>query len=276
VRQPLTDPVVLLAVVAAVGAAWWASTVAIMRVAGGGLTVRRVVVGGIPALVASCALAVFSAPRVDAPGDVAGFIAALLAWGFVELTLLTGVVVGRRRTPCPPLRGARRFVVATEAVWHHELLLVAVGALVVACAHGDNNTAALTYGTLWVLRLSAKLNLFIGVPHAHAHLLPQRVSYLASYFGPGRHSSALWASIALGCAALVFGLVWALGRGVRVADALVLSLGALGVLEHIFMAINVGDDRLWTWARVVDNRATRPVAPGERFAATHQESHAHH
>jgi putative photosynthetic complex assembly protein 2 len=254
--------VVVVVVVAVVVLAWWGFTIAVMGAARGHAHATRIALGTVCGLVASLGLATVSAHRHDTVGDVLGFLAALVAWACVELLFLTGLVVGPRRTPCPPVQGARRFLAATEAVIHHELVLVAVLVSLVACTHDDNRTAVFTFGALWVLRVSTKLHLFWGVPVSHAELLPTRVAYLASYFGPRRSGVALWCTVAVWTVVVVGWVVAALARGPRVADGLVCTLAALGVLEHVFMAVDVGDARLWALATDGAPAATGPVRDG--------------
>ncbi len=252
--------VAVVVVVSLVVVAWWGSTIALMSAARGALRPIGVVAATTPAFLGACVLARASASRLDTVGDAMGFVAALLAWACAELMFLTGVVVGPRRTPCPPVGGVRRFAVATQAVIHHELLLVGLGLAVAVCGDGDNRTARFTFAALWALRLSAKLHLFAGVPVPHAELLPPRVAYLASYFGSRRPSAALWVSIAGWLALVVVGVGAALARGPRLADGLILTLAALGVMEHVFLAVDLGDARLWALA--IPTTTTRPVRDG--------------
>jgi putative photosynthetic complex assembly protein 2 len=261
VDAPVAAVVVVVVVVAVVVLAWWGFTIAVMGAARGHAHAPRAASFAVSGLIAAVGLASASAPRLDRVGDVLGFVAALVAWACVELLFLTGLVVGPRRTPCPPVQGARRFLAATEAVIHHELMLVAVLVSLAACTHDDNRTAVFTFGALWALRLSTKLHLFWGVPVPHAELLPTRVAYLASYFGPRRSGVALWCTIAVWSVVVVAGVVAAVARGPRVADGLVCTLAALGVLEHVFMAVDVGDARLWALA-IGGTTSTGPVRDG--------------
>ena len=68
------------------------------------------------------------------PGmPISAFACAVVVWGFVEMTFLTGYVTGSRKTQCPPdSSGWRRVRYATETIIYHELLLIAAGVAVIA------------------------------------------------------------------------------------------------------------------------------------------------
>ena len=66
---------------------------------------------------------------------------------------------------------------------HHELALLLLGALLVALTwHAPNHGALVTFTILWVMRQSAKLNVFLGVRNLNESFLPVHLEYLQSYF----------------------------------------------------------------------------------------------
>src|SRR4029450_2191513 len=116
-------------------------------------------------------------------GTYTGFTCALLVWAWHEVTFLMGFVTGTRTTPCPPdARGWQRFVAATQAILWHELAILASAVLVVTLTWGAaNQVGTWTFLLLWLMRLSTKLNLFLGVPNLAEGLLPDHLRYLASF-----------------------------------------------------------------------------------------------
>lgn len=225
---------------------WWASTAAILYLVKLPRRTHRwtMLLGTLALPLALYALASASGVASRGAGAAyAAFSAALLVWGWQELAFLLGYVTGPRRQPCPdglPMR--RRVLLAVEVVLHHELALVVLGAAVFLVTPDDGSRVALwTFAALWAMRLSAKLNLFLGVRNAQEHLLPPHLSYLASYFRRGPMNGLFpWSVLlsALAAAALTHA---ALLDGTSVHDRtallLVASLVALGTLEHGMMML---------------------------------------
>ena len=92
------------------------------------------------------------------------FTCALLVWGWHELSFLTGWITGPRKTALPAgLSEWPRLVQAVRAILWHELGIVAMGLLIVAITwDAPNQVGTRTFLVLWVMRTSAKLNLFFG------------------------------------------------------------------------------------------------------------------
>jgi len=93
------------------------------------------------------------------------FTSALLVWGWHELSFLSGWVTGPRKTALAPgTTGWPRFVESVRAILWHELAILAVGVAIVVVTWGQpNQVGTMTFLVLWVMRTSAKLNLFFGV-----------------------------------------------------------------------------------------------------------------
>ena len=130
----------------------------------------------------------WSAGEATVAGAYVAFISALLIWAWPEMTFLMGFITGPRRRPSPPGCGfGRHFVYATQAILWHELVIVAGGLCILALTWGaENQIGALTYLVLWVMRLSAKLNVFLGVPNLAEQFLPRHLRHLKSYFKKAR------------------------------------------------------------------------------------------
>jgi putative photosynthetic complex assembly protein 2 len=188
-----------------------------------------------------------------APASYGAFVSALVLWAWHEMTFLLGIVTGPRRLPCPSdATGWRRFRLATEVVLHHELALAVTMALVVALSwEGSNQVGPWTFGVLWIMRLSAKFNLFLGVSNFADELVPPHLAYMQSYFRRQAFSPLMPLSIA-GCVLVTLWLAAQVGSDAStlglVGATLVATLLLLAGLEHVFLAVRVPDAVLWRWA----------------------------
>ena len=181
------------------------------------------------------------------------FAGALAIWGWHELSFLTGVVSGPNRAPCPPrLTGWPRFRAAAATLIHHEIALAATALLLLALAWGRANpTGAIAFALLFVLRLSAKLNIFFGVPAFMDEMLPAHLGYLRSYFTKAPMTAFFPLSLlaAIGAATWFAMVALAADGGVAVGASLLFTLAVLGVIEHLFLVVPVREAALWRWAR---------------------------
>jgi putative photosynthetic complex assembly protein 2 len=189
------------------------------------------------------------------------FTCALLIWGWHELTFLTGVITGPRRHALPAhVTGWPRFVASVQAILWHELAILAVGLLIVALTWGaPNQVGTTTFLVLWVMRISAKLNLFFGVRNLSENFLPAHLAYMASFFRRRRMNALLPFSVVGG--GIVAGmLITAAGAqtalpAAAVGSALVATLLVLAVIEHLLLVLPIPATLLWRWAM-------RPSSPG--------------
>lgn len=200
--------------------------------------------------------ALLLAVTVDDPGIGAAYLSfagALAIWGWHELSFLTGVVAGPNRAPCPPsLAGWARFRAAAATLIHHEIALALTAVLLLALSWGRaNQTGAIAFALLFVLRLSTKLNIFFGVPAFVDELLPPHLGYLRSYFT----KAPMTLFFPLSLLGAIAGATWfaltalAADGGVAVGATLLFTLAALGVIEHLFLVVPVREAALWRWAR---------------------------
>jgi len=194
-----------------------------------------------------------TAQSMSAGTTVSAFTLALLLWGWLELTYLTGWITGPHQTPCPPLAGLReRLRRGLATCLYHELAaLFLLLALVLLCANQANPTALWAFGTLLMMRWSAKLNLVLGVRNYNSDWLPSHFDYLDSYI-PRRAMNGLFPiSLGLGTWATVYGFQLAASAQSSssvIALLLVSTLMALGTLEHVFLMLPLHDAALWRWA----------------------------
>ncbi|TPG15839.1 DUF3623 domain-containing protein [Sphingomonas koreensis] len=210
----------------------------------------------IAGLVAAAALvAIWITARDDGwQAAYIGFGGAILVWGWHEMGFLMGFVAGPRKTPCPPdARGWRRFRLATATVIHHEIAIAATALLLFALSWGQPNQAApLTFLMLFGLRLSAKFNLFLGVPNLSDEVFPAHLAYLKSYF-PKRPINPLFPlSVVLAGGVAVWAWIAAEAAPANSAGSvtatLLAALAVLGVVEHLFLVLPMRDGKMWSWA----------------------------
>jgi putative photosynthetic complex assembly protein 2 len=189
------------------------------------------------------------------------FLSALMIWGWLEMSFLMGIVTGPRKLPCPPdAKGWRRFNLALGTLLYHELAILTAAAGVVALTWGaPNQTGTLAFLILVAMRISAKLNIFLGVPNLTEEFLPERLAYLKSYF---RTRAWNWlfplSVIASTVVAILLAQCAMAGEGgAAVGPALLCTLVALAILEHFFMFMPLPDAALWRWA--VPVTAAKPI-----------------
>lgn len=238
-----------------VGLLWFVSTGAIIwldnlprrtfrwSMAGAG----AVALGGLVAVVAS-------ASDASASGAYLAFAAATAIWGWHEMSFLMGYVAGPNRSPeTPGLTGWARFKSASATLIHHEVALVATGALLYALVWNQpNRLAADAFALLYLMRLSTKLNIFLGVPNLSTDIMPAHLAYLKSYFRSAR-MNALFPISAIASAWLCW-VLWAqgtaapIGSGGAASAMMLFTLAAVALLEHFFIMLPLRDSALWRWA----------------------------
>ena len=180
------------------------------------------------------------------------FGSVIVMWGWHELTFLTGWITGPRKTPLEAgAQGWSRFVQSVQVMLYHELALLANFALLWWMQEGQHNHVAIcTYALLWFMRLSAKLNLFFGVPQNGAQYLPAHLKYLASYFRT--RDMTLWFVLSMGAAmGTWFWLVWLAQQGavaITTGWVMLATLLGLAIVEHVIMIFPWPLERLWGWA----------------------------
>ena len=254
---------------------WWFSTGAILWLVRlpRGAAVWTLGLSSVVALMALVGLAV-AARDPGVVGAYSAFGLALVVWGWHELGFLMGKVTGPRRTPCPPkATGWTRFRVSAETVIHHEIALVLTAILIAGLAWGQpNQTGSLTFALLLAMRLSTKLNIYLGVRNPPITFLPTGLTYLQTYFRRARFNALFPLSLALSMiAAILLGYAATSTDtmpGQAIGASLMLGLTLLGLLEHAFLMMPSPDRTLWGWALGDDDKQSRAdivlAAAGER------------
>lgn len=250
--------------------AWWFATGVILFLDRLPKATHRWSMGGATALL-GVALYGLAVTRDDptVAGAYIAFTCALLVWGWQEIAFLLGWVTGPRKDPCPAgSTEAQRFGFAVQTILYHEFALVVLGAMVFVVSWGaPNDVGAWTFIILWVMRLSAKLNLFLGVRNWSEELLPDHLRYLQSYFR--RRPMNLLFPVAVTAATAAAAFVWADAFAAAAtpfeATALTFSgaLLTLAILEHWFLVLPLPANALWTWGLRRDHaQSPLPVSTG--------------
>lgn len=241
--------------------AWWFATGAILwrvRVAdnlaraGDRDAHRASVILGFPLFAAGVVMAHASLADPSVAGTYLAFVATLALWGWIELAFLSGVITGPNREPCPPFaRPADRFWRAVGTIlWHEAALFATLAALALVSRDAANPFAFYTFALLLFARISAKFNLFLGVPRINTQFLPLPLRHLPSHFRFARMNPLFPVSVTglTAATALLFehGLT-AATPGETIGFALLTCLCALALLEHWFMVLPLPDEKLWRW-----------------------------
>ncbi|MEL6619680.1 MAG: putative photosynthetic complex assembly protein PuhE [Pseudomonadota bacterium] len=236
---------------------WWFSTGTILMAVkyadrAGPDARRNTTLAAVPLLAGGAYGVWLSATQTDIFDIYLAFLSALAVWGWIELAFLTGIVTGPNRQPLPPHKPEwERFIRAWGTVAYHEMLLTAaLITLGLVLWQAPNAFAFYTFAVLFFARISAKLNLFFGVPRIHVDFLPDALAHLPSHFRVARMNWLFPVSVS----ALTFAAACWLERlysaqtaGEITGFALLTALTALATLEHWVMVLPIPDERLWRW-----------------------------
>ena len=236
---------------------WWFSTgvilLAVRRADRNGADARLwTVLMTLPFLVLGAAGFMDTLGTLTVPGVYTAFIAALALWGWIELAFLTGLITGPVKFHLEPdVSEWERFIRAWGTVAYHEMLLVAVLAAMVAFSWGAENQFAMwTFALLFFARLSAKLNLYLGVQKINTEFLPEPLGHLPSHFRTARMNWLFPISItglSFAAACWLERLWVAETPADTIGFALLGAMTALALLEHWFMVLPLPDEKLWRW-----------------------------
>ncbi len=209
-----------------------------------------------------------SAGDASEAGAYTAFTAALLVWGWQEMSYYMGFVSGPRALGCPPgARGLARFrAAAATSLWHEAAIVAGALAILALTWGGPNRFALWTYLILWGMNLSARLNLFLGVRNLNAEFLPEHLAYLGSYLRTRPMNPLFPVSVAAaGLITLALALA-ALGDGATAHEVAGLSilatLMALATLEHGFLMLPLPSAALWQWSLPKVARTGAIAPPG--------------
>ncbi len=234
---------------------WWASTGAILFLDG---LPRRTYAASMAAMsaIAVVAAAALWWTKGDAGSGavVTAFAAALALWAWNEMAFLMGYITGPRRRPATPgVGGMARFLESSATLISHEIAIALTAGLIwLLVRDGANLFGLWTFLVLWVMRLSTKINIFLGAPNVTEDFLPPHLAYLSSYFRKRPMNGFFPISVTLATLATAglahLAVAPGIGPGEVLGYSLVAALAALAVLEHWLLFLPLPAQRLWAWS----------------------------
>ncbi|TCT18211.1 putative photosynthetic complex assembly protein PuhE [Thiobaca trueperi] len=234
---------------------WWFSTGVVLYLDNlPGRTFRWTLLGGATVLALAIFGLVVSSASTDILSAYIAFSCGLVIWGVLEMSYFTGFLTGPRKIPCPPACSEwRRFGLAIMTSLYHELAVIATGLFLIMLSWGEPNQVGVwTFVVLWLMRWSAKLNLFLGVPNLNEEWLPEHLRYLKTYMVKRGMNLLFPISVTLSTVVTVLIVLRAMAPEAAGAGAvgliLVATLLALAILEHWFLVLPLPDEALWAWA----------------------------
>jgi len=230
--------------------AWWLGTGLVLYMQQTIVTIRRpLILTLILVSAASLAAMLVSAQGSQPWQSYLGFFAAICLWGCIELSYYTGMISGVHKRRCPEkCTTGKRFRLALGASIWHEVSVLFVGGVVLTLLFGADNPVALySFLVLWIMRWSAKLNLFFGVPNFNTDWFPKRLAYAHSYIR--RAPITLFFPLSVVSACLIAAELISRSMTSEYPEALITLLPgillSLAILEHLFMALPIADSELW-------------------------------
>jgi putative photosynthetic complex assembly protein 2 len=240
---------------------WWFSTVAILYLDGLPKRTFAWTVGGATALAAASFYAVFTVGSdTSTVAAYAGFTGGLVIWGWLEVGFYTGILAGPRKQAEEGTTGWRHFVHATETTLYHELASLVVACLLFAMArHQPNQVGCWTFVALWLMQISAKLNVFFGVRNLNEEFLPAHLNFLSAYLTKKPMNMLFPVSVTLSSLAAVLLINQAsVSDGFAAITASFLStMMVLAVIEHWLLVLPLPTAALWSWG--LKSHAPLPV-----------------
>jgi putative photosynthetic complex assembly protein 2 len=243
-----------LATIAFAALLWWASTGLIFYLDSlAPKTFAKSMAGATVALAAAFAAAWFWRDETTRAGAFIGYATAILIWGWLEMSLYMGFVTGPRKHRCPDgCSGVAHFGHAVEANLWHEIAIIACAALIAAMLWSTLNMTALwIFLMLWLMHLSARLNVFLGVRNVSAEFVPDHMDVLKGFL----RQRAMNPLFPFSIAALALLTLWLMREASAAADPfteiqfiLAATLAVLGLIEHILLMLPLPVERMWRWA----------------------------
>jgi putative photosynthetic complex assembly protein 2 len=181
------------------------------------------------------------------------FAAGLLAWGWTEMSLYMGYITGPRKHRCAQgCSGVRHFGHALSANLWHELLVIGFALLIWAIG---NHTAFWCFTMLWLMHLSARLNVFLGVRNVSEEFVPAHMDVLKSFLRR-RNMNLLFP---FSCLLLVSLTAYLIFLPQTLSVTMAATLAAIGLLEHILLMLPLPIERMWHWSLTPDARPPQPL-----------------
>jgi len=248
---------------------WWFSTGIIMFLDNlPRHTFRWSMAGATALMLAAVFVLGLSVNDPSVQGAYLGFAAALLIWGWLEISFYMGYVTGPRRHACEQgCDGWRHFGHAIQVSLHHEIAILVLGGVIAYLSWGAANQVGLwTFLVLALMHESARLNVFFGVRNLSAEFVPEHMAYLKSFLKQRSMNLFFPVSITVSTAVLVWLIgaipAWTVDPHQAIGLTLVSTMLALAVLEHWFLVLPIPAERLWQWS--LRSRGLRQAAESDR------------
>jgi putative photosynthetic complex assembly protein 2 len=195
------------------------------------------------AVLAACGVAIWVLSESSSTLAIAGsFAAGLLAWGWTEMALYMGYVTGPRKHRCADgCSGIRHFGHAVNANLWHELAVIFFAILIWL---SGNETALWCFVMLWLMHLSARLNVFLGVRNISVEFVPAHMDVLKGFLKKRRMNVLFPFS----CTALISLLVYLVMLPQTFSVTMATTLAGIGLLEHALLMLPLPIERLWHWS----------------------------
>jgi putative photosynthetic complex assembly protein 2 len=223
---------------------WTMFTVVLLVLNRSGKTVSRIALVG--SMLTVFALAHYQLWVVRNDLSVGGiywaFICAMTIWVWHELAFFSGVITGPWRKACPPnVHGWKRFGYALATHLYHGIaVLVEIFILWWLQREAANWFGLLTFALCWSLLLSAKINVFLGVPNLQVTWFPEHLRYLATFWK--KKSYNLFFVFSVVVTTILAIVLWIQANRLAPTDpaigvSFLAGLATLGVIEHWMLII---------------------------------------
>lgn len=170
------------------------------------------------------------------------FAAGLLAWGWTEMALYMGYVTGPRKHRCADgCSGIKHFGHAVNANLWHELVVILFAGLIWL---SGNSTAFWCFTMLWLMHLSARLNVFLGVRNISVEFVPDHMDVLKGFLRRRRMNALFPFSVFALSVLTIYLAIQPQTFDITMAA----TLAAIGLLEHVLLMLPLPIEKLWHWS----------------------------
>ena len=195
---------------------------------------------------------------------------ALAVWAWIEVAFLTGYVTGPSRAALPA--ATRAAGTGSSGPWRRSCGMKSRSwqawfwsSFFASGPGGFTGIAA--YAILLTMRMSVKINIFLGVPHAPFAFLPEHLRHLGTYFRT-RPMTAFF-PLSVTCATMLTGYLGYRAYGSETTAeaasfALLAALAGFALLEHWFLVLTIASENLWRWVlpshKTITHTLSAPLA----------------
>lgn len=191
--------------------------------------------------------------KTDVTSVYLAFSAALLVWGFQEISLYMGMITGPRKHRCEDgCSGLGHFGHAIAANLYHEISIIVGAAVIYALTrNSDLPFGFFTYIILWGMHLSARLNVFLGVRNVSEEFVPAHMDVMKSFLNKKPMNMLFPVSVTIamiGTFCLINRVDQAQSESARIGYILLTTMMVLALIEHWMLVLPVPVEKLWNWS----------------------------